>query len=97
MVHELQGQVEALVSQCLDSRSQSAPQSTEGEGSPTEDGGVDSPICTDNVDIRIKPNLGGGAGGEGGGVVIVLDTVYGDDEFEGYTEHERDRQAGGEL
>ena len=73
--HELSGAVESLVARCV-SPPNASSESAQGSG-----------VCADNVDIRTRVRAEGqdGAGGqEVEGLFIVLDSVYGSDEFEGY-------------
>jgi len=106
--HDLQGDVEALIAECLDmAESEAARGQGEGEGERAGGGGS---VCFDNVDVRVaRGGRGRGEGGDGDGrergeLEIVLDAVYGKDEFEGYheglfdsgtAEHAAGRKGGG--
>jgi len=92
--HDLQGDVEALIVQCLNLAESEA---AGGKGKA----GRHSALCFDNVDVRVarrgRGEEGEGERGEHGDLEVVLDGVYGKDEFEGYHERERstERAAGG--
>jgi DNA polymerase III delta prime subunit len=89
--HDLQGDVEALIVQCLNLAESEAARGR-GHGAGGKEGaGRNSALCFDNVDVRVarreRKEEVEGERGEHGELEVVLDAVYGKDEFEGY--HER--------